>query len=483
MLTQGDIGVPAITPRNGLPGMHLLYLPLFALDEDGDHVGRLVERWEHSEDYTEWTYHLRRDVRWHDGAPFTARDVEFTYALFQHPDVLRFAPGACEVSIVDDSTFTMMAHDGCDPQNWWNVILPSHLLEHLEGRDVWNADLWDDPIGNGPYRFLHYTPGTAIELEANPDFYAGRPRIDRLIVRLMPGGGNPWLELEAGNVDFAPVNGPALERLARDPRFVVYWGRPEIGWVLAWNHRHPFLGDPALRKALTLAIEKEELGRLYQYPPEAPIVDLPYLRDGRDPPEPTPSDPGAGAEELERLGWTDGDGDGVRERDGTPLQFELLVSAMIERAGVLIQAQLATVGARVELQALDRGLIRGRVDEGDFEAALPGGIKGSAFLELLAGTEPDWESAIGYRNPELPGLVTILETSLNPAEREHAMRELQEIFRRDQPVSLVVPNAGNASFVAHRRVKGLRSPLLWFPSQIMDRLWIEEEPADAVEDN
>jgi peptide/nickel transport system substrate-binding protein len=463
--------------------MHLLYLPLFALDEDGDHVGRLVERWEHSDDYTEWTYHLRTTVRWHDGTPVTARDVEFTYALYQHPDVLRAVPGACEVSVVDDSTFTMTAHDGCDPQDWWNVILPSHLLEHLEGREVWEADVWGDPIGNGPYRFLHYTPGTAIELEANPDFYAGPPRIERLIVRLMPGGGNPWLELEAGNVDFAPVNGPAVERLARDPRFVVYWGRPEIGWVLAWNHRHPILGDAELRRALTLAIEKEELGRLYQYPPEAPIVDLPYLRDGRDPPEPRPSDPSTAAAEMDRLGWIDTDGDGVRERDGAPLQFDLLVSEMSERAGVMLQAQLATVGARVELRAMDRRVATDRVRAGNFEAALPGGVKGSAFLEILAGREPEWESPIGYHNAELPELVTTLETSLNPAERERAMLELQEIFRRDQPVSLVVPNAGNASFVAHRRVKGLRSPLLWFPEQIMDRLWIEEDPVEATDDD
>lgn len=132
---------------------------------------------------------------------------------------------------------------------------------------------------------------------------------------------------------------------------------------------------------------------------------------------------------------------------------------------------------------MDRRVATDRLREGNFEAALPGGIKGSAFLEILAGTEPEWESPIGYRHPELPGLVTTLETSLDPAERERAMRELQEIFRRDQPVSLVVPNAGNASFVAHRRVKGLRSPLLWFPEQIMDRLWIEEDPVEATQDH
>jgi peptide/nickel transport system substrate-binding protein len=478
LIASDQMDAKAVTPYYGGTSMHLLYLPLFAYGDDGDLEGRLVNRWEHSTDYREWTYHLRTNVRWHDGTPFTAQDVAFTYEVWEHPEVLRSMPGACVVNVVDDSTYTMTANEGCDPQNWWQVMLPSHLLEHLEGKAVWDAGMWENPIGNGPYRFLRYTPGTAIELEANADFYAGRPRIDRVILKLMPGGGNPLVELEAGNVDFAVANGRALERLARDPRFVVYWGRPQLGWPVLWNHRHPILGDSSIRKALTQAIDKTELGQLYQYPAEAPIVDVPIPHSrwsGLASPAPAPFEPDASREVLERLGWKDGDGDGVRERDGDVLAFEMLISRAGERAGVLIQAQLAAIGVEVKLRSMDRRVVRERIDAGDFEAALADGLKGSGLLWTLAGSEPDWNSPIGYQNLSLPAIVTTLETSFHPGERRRAEQELQEIFRNDQPMSPVVPNMGNASLVANRRVKGLSSPLLRFPEQAVDRLWIKDE--------
>ncbi len=476
-LIAPSLDVKAVSPVFGSSAMHLLYLPLFVVGDDGVVKGRLVDRWEHSRDYREWTYHLRTDVRWHDGTRFTARDVAFTYEVWEHPDVLESLPGACIVNVVDDSTYTMTANDGCDPQNWWQVMLPSHLLEHLEGKDLWEAEVWENPIGNGPYRFLRYAPGTAIELEANDDFHAGRPRIDRVILKLMPGGGNPLVELEAGNVDIAGADGRALERLARDPRFVVYWGRPQLGWPILWNHRHPILGDPAVRKALTQAIDKEELGRLYHYPAEAPIVDVPIPHSrwsGLAAPEPARFDPETAREVLERLGWKYGDGNGVRERGGEALAFEMLINQEGERAGVLIQVQLAAIGVDVKLRSMDLRVIWERIDDGDFEAALTPGLKGYLLNMALVG-RGDRMRGIGYRNPALPDIVTTLEKSFDPEKRRRAEQELQEIFRRDQPMSPVVPNMGNASLVASRRVKGLSSPILWFPEQVIDRLWIEED--------
>lgn len=473
---QGGADATAVTPRDGGAGMHLLFLPLFERVREGEVEGALVETWEHSPDYRRWTYHLRPDIRWHDGAPVTARDVEFSYRTYMHPDVLRMVP-ACDVAVIDDLTFTLEVGDGCWPDDWWNVILPSHLLGDLEGQEVWRSSLWQQPVGNGPYRFGRYTDGTAIELEANPDFYAGEPPIDRVIVRLLPGA-NPVTELQAGTVDIAPATLAAAALLAGDERFAVYHGLPQVGWPIVWNHDHPVLGERAVREALTLAMDKREIGLLYHYPEGIPIVDVPLSpgrRDRMDIPPTTPHDPARALDLLHDAGWQEADPGDVLARDGLRLDFELLADPVSMQAAVLIQEQLSRIGVNVELRSMDRGLIRQRLLAGDFEAAIAAGLKGSGLLTTLAGEPPDWQSPIGYGNSDLPALVMDAEGSLDPARVERAYLAIEEIFRHDFPMSMVVPNMGNASVVATRRVRGLTSPLRWFPEMIVERLWIEEE--------
>lgn len=473
---QGGADVTAVTPQDGGTGMHLLFLPLFERVREGEVEGALVESWEHSADYRRWTYHLRPNVRWHDGVPVTARDVEFSYRTYMHPDVLRMVP-ACDVTVIDDLTFTIDVGHGCWADDSWNVILPSHLLGDLEGEEVWRSSLWQQPVGNGPYRFARYTDGTAIELDANPDFYAGKPPIDRVIVRLLPGA-NPVTELQAGTVDIAPATLAAAALLAGDERFAVYHGLPQVGWPIVWNHYHPVLGDRTVREALTLAADKHEIGLLYHYPEGIPIVDVPLSpskRDRMEIPPPIPHDPARALYLLHAAGWREAEPGDVLARDGLGLKFELLADPVSMQAAVMIQEQLSRIGVTVELRSMDRGLIRQNVLAGEFEAAIVAGLKGSGLLTTLAGEPPDWQSPIGYRNPNLPALVTAAESSLDPAAIERAYLQIEEIFRRDLPMSMVVPNMGNASVVAHRKVKGLTSPLLWFPEMIVEQLWIEEE--------
>ncbi len=128
-----------------------------------DPTNRLADRREHSTDYREWTYHLRRDVRWHDSVPVTAHDVAFRLDLFRHPDVL-FAAGQGvgdieSVLVLDDYTMTVTWRKpnryGLDG---WTQFYPKHLLEDLNPTEFYQWEFWKRPVGNGPYRYVRHVP-------------------------------------------------------------------------------------------------------------------------------------------------------------------------------------------------------------------------------------------------------------------------------------------------------------------------------------
>lgn len=204
----------AVGPMNDENAQFLLFLPMLRVNEDGELEGRLAQSWEHSRDYWEWTYHLRKNIKWHDGVPVTAHDVKFT------ADILPQFAGADwpeqgedqEVTVVDD--FTCRIRYRRPPETFRDpVYLPQHLLKDADPKRSYDWDFWNHPVGCGPYGFVRYVPKTTMEFEANPDYYRGRPKIARMILKFLPGAGSssPELtELQSGNVDAVVETNPAL---------------------------------------------------------------------------------------------------------------------------------------------------------------------------------------------------------------------------------------------------------------------------------
>ena len=95
------------SPSWDMPAQFLVFMPLAGISEDGGLMPGLARSWEHSPDHRTWTFHLRSDVRWHDGVPFTAHDVKFTFDLWQHPEVLSISGLGASVAVLDDTTFTV----------------------------------------------------------------------------------------------------------------------------------------------------------------------------------------------------------------------------------------------------------------------------------------------------------------------------------------------------------------------------------------
>ena len=462
----------------------LVFLPLVNRNEAGELEGRLARRWEHSADYRTWTIHLRTDVRWHDGVPVTAHDVKFSLDLRQHPDVLMGTAGAYSVTVLDDSTYTIAYHGakahGTPLSTWVGAkYYPKHLLEGLDPKEFFQWEFWTHPVGNGPYRYVRHMPQTMMEFEANPDYYRGTPRIERVVLKF----GAPSInELLSGNVDVIQyVNRMDLLTLAGDPRFRMYHSsNGEVVTAIYWNQRHPPFRDRKVRRALTLAINRRELHELVNLPPETPIFDV--LLTGRqlqrgEFPKPLPYDPEAARHLLEEAGWRDLDGDGIRERHGAPFRFTTLIPRPYwadmfgEQAAVYIREQLRRVGIQMEILILDRPAVDARLEAGEFEAAIESNRGVSEHIN--PGRYYGEGALFGYTNPTAIDLLKQAEATMNPDELDRIYRELWPIFQADQPATFLYPALFTT--VAHRRVRGLSTPHRFQPFRGIDDLWLEDE--------
>ncbi len=462
----------------------LLFLNLAWPDENGELEGRLARSWEHSPDYRTWTIHLRSGLRWHDGVPVTAHDIKFTYDLWRHPEVLyENGVGVEEVRVVDDSTVTISYSQlsrggayGLPFHGTW--FYPKHLLEDLDPSEFYEWEFWDQPVGNGPYRFGRHVPKTMTLLEANPDYYRGKPKIDEVVFKYGPYS---ITELLAGEVDALNLDRKAdVQLLPSDPRYRVYYDVwIDVGAIQAvlWNQRHPAFADARVRRALTLAADRAVLPALLSRPPNVPIVDAPFS-EGQywkgQLPDPIPYDPDEAVRLLEAVGWRDRDGDGVRERNGQELAFTVIVWDEWHRAAVWLQDQYARVGARMEIHQMDPPVALERIRSGDFEAAISllWGMKPTAERGLIQMFGR--ESVLGWRNPEVIDLLDRLATLADPQEIDAAYAQLQPQFLRDVPYTYLTQAV--ETYVAHRRVKGLSTPFRANVYWDVEHLWIEEEP-------
>ncbi len=462
------------------PAQFMVFLPLVARGADGELEPALAKRWEHSDDHKTWTVSLRTDVRWHDGVPVTAYDVEYTLDLVTHPDVAFESPDAFSVTVLDDSTYTITYTDhptyGSPVSGIavYSAIYPKHLLENLDPSDHTSWEFWTQPVGNGPYRYVRHEPQTMIELEANPDFHKGRPSIDRVVLKF---GDPSILELLAGNVDAVPyVDRMDLLKVRGDRRFEVYDDiLIDATQAIVWNQRVPMFAEPSVRRALTVAIDRPALHRALNLPTDLPFFDVVFtgrqFRRG-DVPAPLPHDPEQARALLAQSGWTDEDGDGVRDRDGDAFAFTLIVSAWSQgpRIAVLVQDQLREVGIRMEVQTMETASLFERIWASDFEAAFVPMFSGGGLSHHTFFGEG---SVLGYANPDVGRLLEQVSSSFDPAIIDGLYAELMPMLQADLPMTYLYPDV--RSTVAHRRLRGLSSPYRAEPTWHMEELWIDEE--------
>jgi peptide/nickel transport system substrate-binding protein len=437
----------------------LIYSGLVNRDKDLNIIGELAESWEFSRDCLDLTFKLRKNVRWHDGKPFTADDVVFTYETMVNPKTpTAYREDFKAVGAVDAPDPYTLHVRYTKPyakalQSWSIWILPRHVLETYvkEGRLREAPQNRADPIGTGAYRFKEWKPGEKVVLVANQDYFEGRPHLSRIVYRIIPSQATIFLELKAQGIDSAgPAGLTALQfkRQADFPAFRKaynkYQYQDNVYTYLGFNLGDPRFADKRVRQAFAHAINKREL---------IEGVRLGLGREATGPYKPGtwaynpnvrtyPYDMEKARELLAAAGWRTKNADGILVKDGQPFEFVLRTNqGNDERRKVaeIVQASLKDLGVKVDIQVIEwASFLKEYIKKRRFEAIILGWGIGQDPDQFevwhSSKTGPDDLNRIGYANPEADEMLEKGRVSCVEAERKKYYDRFQEILAEDQPI-------------------------------------------------
>lgn len=451
----------------------------------------LAQSWVFSTDGRGVTLTLREDRAWEDGVPVTAADVAFTYALLADPKVAspraevltRLDPEA-RPRVIDAHTVEFRFTESYDRAAMLAdlavPLAPAHVLDmptvdrsKLREHPIDGAA----PVSGGPFRLSDWKRGERLTLIPNPQ-YGGKKaelsKLEKVELDVIPAYADRLAALAAGQVDL--VDGVLVEdadRLAEDHPEIAFHRR---GWrtldYVAWNSLdsadyaakaasaggkpdlatvapHRLFGDRELRRALTAAIDvdgmikalltSEASGEVYGRPAVGTIT--PALCSAHaDAIVRIPFDPAAARTQLEALGWTDSNGDGWLDHEGTILRFELLTSDGVPRrtlAATRIQDALKAVGIDMKVTPLAQEALLERLHNRDFDAALT-----SLGASLYVNPTPMWSATgdynfVGFRSEAADALLArgLAESDADAARA--IWREYQQVVYDEQPATFL----------------------------------------------
>lgn len=379
----GDIVYDMITD-------HLVYVTY-----EGEFEPRLADSWEVADDFKSMTFHLNKNVRWHDGAPFTAADVVFTCQIVTHPETVSnrrayfsslegtddsggaVVPNEIGVEALDDYTVVYKFKRSMDPaaflsgDNRKHYFLPKHLLENEDPANFHQSEFFKQPVGTGSFKLVNIIPGDRVELEANMDYFLGAPNFDKLVMRtvqasnLVPGLMSGEIDILAGmNLANIPLED---WEMAKNIEGVTAVSMPNYGYqMMVVNNARPYLNDARVRLAFSKAINRQNIvdqlalgeGEIMY---GGPLVSShPYFNEDL---RKDPYDPEGARALLEEAGWD--------------FNRELLLmvptgNKVREYSGPMIQQDLQAIGVKVQIQSSDLTTIIGMLNEDQCDFGLVG---------------------------------------------------------------------------------------------------------------
>lgn len=451
-LGGGDYGYPqpfTIYPRGpGSSKVGMIFDSLLERDEIGI-IPWLAEGWNISSDKKEYTFYLRKGVNWNDGAPFTANDVKFTFDYEQKnvPISGGIEAGVIDnVQVVNSTTVKFILKQPVSTFLYKLTafkIIPEHIYENVS-----DPTSFLDPeavTGTGPFILEKYDKehGT-YRFVTNKGFWG--PDTSVKSVEFIPVSDS-LIAFEQGEIDFTSVSPDVLDRFTSDSDVRIVQQPAFWGYQFYFNmKKFPELNDSRVRQAFAYAINRDELvEKIARGAGKAGKMGiLPEDHIWYNPDQPEYSyNPEKAKALLEEAGWTDTDGDGIRDKNGQKLSYVLSLGSSEVRIGELIKERLNEVGIDVSVKALESKSRDTNLKNGDFELLISGfggWGKDADYLRTRYCDTGSQSSSVssgaavfGYHNETLNTLGTQELQESDDEKRKELIYDMQAVLANDIP--------------------------------------------------
>jgi peptide/nickel transport system substrate-binding protein len=430
-------------------------------------VPGLAQSWDISKDGLTYTFHLRPNVKFHDGTPLTAEAVKFCfdrqmndqgpfYATGTYPYVKGFLGNVAGVEVVNPGTVQIRLKSPLTP---FLQYLAHHSLYIYspEALKKWGKDVVKHPVGTGPFKLETWDPGVRVVLTRNDQYWGGAPKIRQAIYVPIIEAQARLSAIKTGEIDMTmDVPPDSLQDLRKDPDVVVAEANSSAVWYVALNTRHPALKDKRVRQALNYAVQKDAIIRdilkgtaIVATTPLSPVYG-PYHEDKT---VRYPYDPEKAKALLKEAGYASGfDVTFFVPESGSGMQSPV-------EMGTVIQANLAAVGVRAKIQTMEWGAyLKKYLDSPDMAEMSWNPSIGDPdhmmYMLLSSDRFPPAFNAGYYQNPRVDELLRKGRTTIDDKERIPIYREAQRLVMEDAPWIFV--DHGKQVIVYRKRVQGFK---------------------------
>ena len=435
----------------------------------------------------EYTFRLKKGVAWHDGKPFTSRDVKFTWELVTNPKFGAFTKvgfdAVASMETPDESTVRVRLKEPFAPflTAWGDAwIVPAHLLESVPDPNTAEFNT-RSPIGTGPFKFGSRVAGDHLVLVANPDYHGGPPYLERVIFKYIPDLTVLYTQFKTGAIDVTGLQGISAEFYAEAkglPGVTLHLHHSPSVEYIYFNYGKPWFKERPVRQALYHAMDKRAIIEQVYYGVPKPVegylpstswaynADLPRHEHN----------PEKAKQILDEAGWKPGP-DGIRAKGGERLSFTNSTTSgnkLREQAQALLQQNWRAVGVDMQISNMPAAVIWGEFYVKSKFDSLMVGIQASVgddpdclnriHSKYIAAETGSGRNVAQYKNPEVDHLLEDGVREVDRAKRRALYVKLQEVLRTD---------LAYLPIFSYVRIEGVRQGLLHYKpnSNVLHNTW------------
>ena len=432
----------------------LIFSKMIDVDSDGNIIPSVATSWNISKDNKSFIFHLRSDVKFHDGVSLTAYDVKYTWDKIMDPKSLAENKRADfeyvdRFEVINKDTLRAVYKIPFSPalESWGFSIIPKHIFEK---EDFLKSDYNKNPIGSGPYVFQKWKSNQYIMLTANNNYWGTKPYLKKIVFKMIPDQTVSFNSLLKGDLDVEGLTPLQWKKFSKSSDFenkfykMNYYTRSFS--YIAWNAngRNPFFKDKKVRQAMSYSLNRElikekvfyGLGELCS----GPFYPKSWANDTTI--KPIQFDLNKARLLLSEAGWKPGK-DGILYKNGVPFRFKFLLTSSSDlgkRITIIYQEDLRKIGVILEPQQMEWATFLERIKDRDYEAATLGwslSLDPDPYMIWHSSQIKEGLNYVNYSNPEVDRLIEEGRTTFNVKKRTELYHRIHQILADEQPYTFM----------------------------------------------